>query len=54
MFIKKCPSCKTYTLKDFCPECEEKTISAHPRQFSLEKEKKYSKYRKLYKSKTLN
>lgn len=46
--MKKCPNCKTYTLKDLCPKCKIKTSSAHPLKFSLEKEKKYGKYRKLY------
>jgi len=44
--MKKCPNCKTYTLKDLCPNCKIKTISAHPLKFSLEKEKKYGKYRR--------
>jgi len=44
--LKKCPKCKTYTMKDLC-KCGTKTISAHPIKFSLEKEKKYSKYRKI-------
>jgi len=46
MLLKKCPKCKNYTLKELCPKCKEKTVSAHPLRFSLEKEKKYSKYRK--------
>lgn len=46
--MKKCPNCKSYTLKDLCPNCKGKTLSAHPMKFSLEKEKKYGKYRKLY------
>ncbi|MEM5872454.1 MAG: nucleolar RNA-binding Nop10p family protein [Candidatus Aenigmatarchaeota archaeon] len=47
MLIKKCPNCKIYTLKELCPNCKIKTISAHPIKFSLEKEKKYSKYRNI-------
>lgn len=33
-------------MKEMCPECGEKTTSAHPPKFSLEKEKKYGKYRR--------
>ena len=47
MLIKKCPNCKKYTLKEVCLICKTKTISAHPLKFSLEKEKKYSKYRNI-------
>jgi H/ACA ribonucleoprotein complex subunit 3 len=46
MLLKKCPKCNKYTLKDICPKCNKKTISAHPPKFSLEKEKKYGKYRR--------
>jgi H/ACA ribonucleoprotein complex subunit 3 len=46
MFLKKCLKCNKYTLKDICPLCKEKAISAHPPKFSLEKEKKYGKYRR--------
>ncbi|MBS3087858.1 hypothetical protein J4226_04670 [Candidatus Pacearchaeota archaeon] len=27
--LKKCPKCKTYTLKDICKTCSQKTQSAH-------------------------
>ena len=27
--LKKCPSCKKYTLKDSCPKCKTETKSAH-------------------------
>ena len=47
MLLKKCPKCNVYTLKDSCPKCREKSVSAHPPKFSLEKEKKYGKYRKI-------
>jgi len=47
MIMKKCPNCKTYTMREVCPKCGAKTINAHPLKFSLEKEKKYSKYRKI-------
>ena len=33
-------------MKDTCPECNEKSISAHPPKFSIEKERKYGKYRR--------
>jgi H/ACA ribonucleoprotein complex subunit 3 len=46
MLLKKCPKCKKYTLRDKCPVCNEISISAHPPKFSLEKEKKYGKYRR--------
>jgi len=46
MIMKKCPKCKAFTLKDEC-KCGAKTESAHPFKFSLEKEKKYGKYRKI-------
>jgi H/ACA ribonucleoprotein complex subunit 3 len=46
MLLKKCPKCKKYTLKDICFMCKVKTISAHSPKFSLEKEKKYGKYRR--------
>lgn len=29
MKLKKCKSCKLYTLKDFCKNCKEKTADAH-------------------------
>ncbi|MCD6476876.1 MAG: nucleolar RNA-binding Nop10p family protein [Candidatus Aenigmarchaeota archaeon] len=45
MLIKKCIKCNTYTLKEICPKCGGKTKSAHPPKFSLEKEKKYWKYK---------
>jgi H/ACA ribonucleoprotein complex subunit 3 len=47
MLMKKCPKCKSYTMKEICPKCGTKTESAHPFKFSLEKEKKYGKYRKI-------
>jgi len=46
MLLKKCPKCNSYTMKDICPKCKAKTISAHPPKFSIEKEKKYGKYRR--------
>uniref|UniRef100_A0A7J3VTC6 Ribosome biogenesis protein Nop10 n=1 Tax=Caldiarchaeum subterraneum TaxID=311458 RepID=A0A7J3VTC6_CALS0 len=31
--LRRCPSCRTYTLRDNCPKCGEKTISPHPIHF---------------------
>ena len=45
MLIKKCSKCKNYTLKEICPKCSEKSKIAHPPKFSLEKERKYGKYK---------
>ncbi len=28
MKIKKCPRCRTYTLKEKCPHCQTKTIES--------------------------
>lgn len=50
MLLNKCDKCKRYTLNDVCPECKTKTISAHPMKFSLEKERKYGKYRRIAKA----
>ncbi|MEM2897439.1 MAG: RNA-protein complex protein Nop10 [Candidatus Bathyarchaeia archaeon] len=33
-FIKKCPSCGRYTLKELCPSCGKKTSTPHPPKFS--------------------
>ncbi len=35
-YIKKCPVCGIYTLKDVCPKCGKATKTAHPPPFSLE------------------
>ena len=29
MKLKKCPECKTYTMKNLCPKCNSKTEDAH-------------------------
>ena len=50
MLLMKCPKCKKYTLDSFCAHCKEKSISAHPPDFSLEKELKYGKYRRIAKA----
>ncbi len=48
MKLKKCPKCKIYTLKDFCPKCGEKTINPHPPKYSpLDK---WGKYRRILKA----
>ena len=46
MLLKKCPKCSKYTMNDFCKKCSEKSISAYPQKFSIEKERKYGKYRR--------
>ncbi|RLJ04977.1 MAG: RNA-protein complex protein Nop10 [Candidatus Aenigmatarchaeota archaeon] len=43
MLLKKCPRCGAYSLRDICPECGVKTVSAHPPKFSLLD--KYGKWR---------
>ncbi len=44
--IFKCTKCRKYTLSETCPECGGKAVSPQPARFSLEKENKYSKYRR--------
>ena len=45
--IFKCGKSQKYTLQDGnCPFCGGKTVSPQPARFSLEKEKKFSKYRR--------
>lgn len=34
--IRRCPSCRTYTLKRSCPRCGTETVRAHPARFSPE------------------
>lgn len=42
-----CAKCKAYTLNDKkCPNCEGRVVSPQPARFSIEKEKKYSIYRR--------
>jgi len=42
-----CAKCKTYTLNDkTCPNCKGRVVSPQPARFSIEKEKKYSIYRR--------
>ncbi|WP_421078193.1 RNA-protein complex protein Nop10 [Methanothermococcus sp. Ax23] len=47
MRMRKCPKCGKYTLKDFCNECNEKTITVKPPRYSIED--KYGKYRRMLK-----
>jgi len=49
--IMQCISCKTYTLKDKCPNCNEKTIMPKPPKYSPED--KYAKYRRIAKKQIL-
>ncbi len=45
--IFRCTSCNKYTLnEDICPICGSDVENPHPARFSIEKEKKYSKYRR--------
>jgi len=48
MKLRKCVTCKSYTLKEICPKCGKKTITPHPPRFSPED--KYGKYRRAAKS----
>lgn len=41
--LRKCLKCNRYSLKNECPLCNEKTISAHPAKFSPDD--KYLRYR---------
>lgn len=47
MKIKKCMKCARYTLQEICPECGNRTVSAHPPKFSPED--KYGKWRRKIK-----
>jgi len=42
--LKKCINCGTYTMKEQCPKCGEKTCTAHPPKFSPED--RYARYRR--------
>jgi H/ACA ribonucleoprotein complex subunit 3 len=46
MKMRKCFSCKIYTFKENCPECNKKTASPEPPRFSPED--KYGKYRRKF------
>ncbi|TLX69201.1 MAG: ribosome biogenesis protein [Thaumarchaeota archaeon] len=41
--LKKCSSCKIYTLSNLCTNCNNPTFDPHPPKFSLED--KYIRYR---------
>ena len=41
--MRKCPSCKRYTLKEDCPQCGNKTVTVHPGKYSPDD--KYARYR---------
>jgi H/ACA ribonucleoprotein complex subunit 3 len=34
--IKKCPSCGIYTMKGFCPSCNDRTLASDPPKYSPE------------------
>jgi H/ACA ribonucleoprotein complex subunit 3 len=46
MKMRKCADCKTYTFKELCPKCNEKTVSPLPPSFSPQD--KYGKYRRKF------
>ncbi len=41
--LRKCPECKSYTLKNKCEKCNQATKSVHPAKFSPDD--KYLRYR---------
>ncbi|MGA8844921.1 MAG: RNA-protein complex protein Nop10 [Nitrososphaeraceae archaeon] len=41
--LKKCNSCKTYTISELCNNCKKETIDPHPPKFSPYD--KYIRYR---------
>ena len=41
--LRKCPECKSYTLKNKCEKCNESTKSVHTAKFSPDD--KYLRYR---------
>ncbi|MBR9703295.1 RNA-protein complex protein Nop10 [Candidatus Woesearchaeota archaeon] len=45
--LRRCESCKRYTLKSICPDCGERAIEPHPPKYSPED--KYASYRRKYK-----
>lgn len=51
MLLLKCKKCKKYTLDSVCSNCSLKTSTPHPPSFSLDKERKYGKYRRMEKAK---
>ncbi len=45
MKIQKCENCKTYTFKEICPQCNNKTKNPNPPKYSPDDI--YGKYRRL-------
>lgn len=53
--IFKCVECNKYTLDtEKCPSCGGKTISPKPAKFSIEREEKYSRFRRELIKRDLN
>jgi H/ACA ribonucleoprotein complex subunit 3 len=50
--LRRCPDCKRYTLREQCPKCDSKTVTAHPAKFSPDD--KYARYRIMDKFKKEN
>lgn len=50
--MRVCKNCKTYTLKEICPKCSEKTANPHPPSFSPQD--KYGKYRRIAEKRFIN
>jgi len=50
--ILKCLGCDTYTIKENCPKCNNKTTNPKPARYKSED--KYSKYRRQYKEEMKN
>lgn len=42
--IRRCPTCRTYTLKPACPKCGAATLTPHPARYSPED--RYGRYRR--------
>jgi len=45
MKMRVCKKCGTYSFKQICPKCNEKTTNPHPPSFSPQD--KYGKYRRM-------
>lgn len=50
--ILRCLKCNTYTLKETCTKCDNKTTNPKPARYK--NEDKYSKYRREYKEEMNN
>ena len=46
MKLRKCKSCKCYTLKEACPECNNKTSDAHYKFIKIKTSEKEIKSQK--------